>query len=90
MTKHWNYEDDHDYDDTIDYKSKGYGYWYGKYIPQEQIDKLCDDPKSSTGLIVPLLTIAGIGVIGMSVYGVACLASSSTDKIRDKKEERNL
>ena len=79
--KHWDYEDDHDWDDNIDYKAKGYGYWYGKYIPQEQIDKMCDDPKSSTGL-VPLLALAGLGV---SVYGVKKLVSALIDK-----KKRNL
>ena len=31
MSKHWDYEDDHDWDDDIDYAAMGYVYWYGKY-----------------------------------------------------------
>ena len=31
MSKHWDYEDDHDWDDDVDYASNGYVYWYGKY-----------------------------------------------------------
>lgn len=37
LKKHWDYEDDYD---NVDYKAKGYGYWYGKYIPQEEIDNM--------------------------------------------------
>ena len=33
MSKHWDYEDDHDWDDDIDYAAMGYVYWYGKYYP---------------------------------------------------------
>lgn len=34
MSKHWDYEDDHDWDDDIDYAAMGYVYWYGKYYPK--------------------------------------------------------
>ena len=27
MSKHWDYEDDHDWDDDIDYAAMGYVYW---------------------------------------------------------------
>lgn len=40
MSKHWDYEDDHDWDDDIDYAAMGYVYWYGKYYPKEYIDAL--------------------------------------------------
>ena len=34
MSKHWDYEDDHDWDDYYDYAGNGYVYWYGKYYPK--------------------------------------------------------
>lgn len=39
MSKHWDYEDDHDWDDDVDYASKGYVYWYGKYYPNGYYEK---------------------------------------------------
>ncbi|CZQ82423.1 hypothetical protein [Trichococcus collinsii] len=47
MPKHWDYEDDHDWDDNYDYKANGQVYWYGKYYPAEYIDKLFENQKSS-------------------------------------------
>ncbi|MGA4517183.1 hypothetical protein ACPA0F_07835 [Solibacillus silvestris] len=80
MPKYWDFEDDHDWDDNIDYKEKGYVYWYGKYYPKEQIDKLFDEPKSSNSLM-PLLALGG-AVAG--VYGVVRLASIAIDKTKRK------
>ena len=64
--KHWNYEDDHDYDDSIDYKAKGMVYWYGKYYPKEDIDKLFPKDNSSKDLIALLV----LGSIAAAAYGV--------------------
>ena len=68
MPKHWDYEDDHDWDDDVDYKSMGYVYWYGKYYPQEEIDALFDGapkekiPDYDTRIVagVSLLLLTGI------------------------------
>ena len=43
MSKHWDYEDDHDWDDDYDYAGNGYVYWYGKYYPKEDIDAMFKD-----------------------------------------------
>lgn len=32
MSKHWNYEDNHDLDDNYDHAANGYVYWYGNRI----------------------------------------------------------
>lgn len=64
--KHWDYEDDHDYDDSIDYKAKGMVYWYGKYYPKEDIDKLFSEDNSGKGLVA-FLALAGIVAVGYSV-----------------------
>jgi hypothetical protein len=76
MTKHWDYEDDHDWDDNVDYKSMGYVYWYGKYYPKEKIDALfkdsdslsSDDSESGDGVLAAL-AVAGIAAgVGAACY----------------------
>lgn len=69
MSKGWDYEDDHDWSDAIDYAKEGYVYWYGKYYPKESIDSLFPaeteiDPKKLAGV---LLVVAGAVV---SYWGV--------------------
>jgi hypothetical protein len=75
MSKHWDYEDDHDWDDE-DYAANGYVYWYGKYYPKEDIDALfknsSDDNNATEGSLPNVLgwiflAIAGIGATG---YGI--------------------
>ena len=45
MSKNWDYEDDHDWDDDIDYKERGEVYWYGKYYPKDYVDAIYGDNK---------------------------------------------
>ena len=75
MSKHWDYEDDHDWDDDVDYASKGYVYWYGKYYPKEDVDALFkdsptekenEDEASNVGWI--FLLLAGIGAAGYGIH----------------------
>lgn len=76
MSKHWDYEDDHDWDDDYDYAANGYVYWYGKYYPKEEIDALFRDPSDDdTAEDSPLnalwgisLAIIGIGVAGYCIH----------------------
>ena len=81
--KRWDYEDDHDFDSNVDYKALGYGYWYGKYIPQEQIDKLKKNKKSRTGI----KSLLALGVIVGGVYGILELASTVRFKYKKRKEK---
>lgn len=80
MSKHWDYEDDHDWDDNVDYKSMGYVYWYGKYYPKEDIDALFKDSDSSSSDdsesgnagdgVLAALAVAGIAAgVGAAYYG---------------------
>ncbi len=76
MSKHWDYNDDHDWDDDYDYAANGYVYWYGKYYPKECIDALFknfsdddtaeDSPSNVLGGIS--LAIVGIGVAGYCIH----------------------
>lgn len=76
MSKHWDYEDDHDWDDDYDYAANGYVYWYGKYYPKEDIDALFkkssdddtteDISSNASGWI--FLAIAGIGAAGYGIH----------------------
>lgn len=74
--KHWDYEDDHDWDDAIDYKEKGYVYWYGKYYPKEDIDALFPEENTGKGNLV-LLALAGAAVGG--IYGIVKTAPYVVD-----------
>ena len=92
MSKHWDYEDDQDWDDDIDYAAMGYVYWYGKYYPKEYIDALFKYNKdaadnevsenSSAGWI--LLVLAGLCGVG---YGIK---KKVIPMIKRKKEEKVL
>lgn len=76
MSKHWDYEDDHDWDDDYNYAANGYVYWYGKYYPKEEIDALFKDSSdddtaedsSSNALGWIFLAIAGIGAVGYGIH----------------------
>lgn len=77
MSKHWDYEDDHDWDDDYDYAGNGYVYWYGKYYPKEDIDALfnnsSDDDNTTEGsspnaMGWTFLAIAGISAVGYGIY----------------------
>lgn len=77
MSKHWDYEDDHDWDDDYDYAANGYVYWYGKYYPKEDIDALFknspDDDitkESSSPNIMSwiFLVIVGISAAGYGIH----------------------
>lgn len=57
MSQKWDYEDDHDWDDNVDYAAEGYVYWYGKYYPKEHIASLFPpenvvDGRKLTGFLV--------------------------------------
>ena len=43
MPRHWDYEDDYDWDDNVSYTSMWYVYWCVKYYPREDIDALFKD-----------------------------------------------
>jgi hypothetical protein len=64
--KHFDYEDDHDWDDNTDYAAQGKVYWYGKYYPKEQIDKLYDDPDTTNA---PLIVLGVLAAAGTLIYG---------------------
>lgn len=73
MSKHWDYEDDHDWD--YDYAGNGYVYWYGKYYPKEDIDALfkdssAEDIQEGRGSNVgwALLVLVSIGAAGYGIY----------------------
>lgn len=77
MSKHWDYEDDHDWDDDYDYAANSYVYWYGKYYPKEEIDDLfknsSDDDNTTEGSLPNVLgwiflAIAGIGATGYGIH----------------------
>lgn len=75
MSKHWDYEDDHDWDDDYDYAGNGYVYWYGKYYPKEDIDALfkdlsAEDIQEGRGSNVgwALLVLVSIGAAGYGIY----------------------
>lgn len=89
MSKHWDYEDDHDWDDDIDYIAKGYVYWYGKYYLKEDIDALFRDSNdavdeesgNSNALGWMLLILAGLCGAG---YGIK---KNAIPYIHQRKEE---
>lgn len=70
MARYWDYEDDHDWDDDVDYVAKGYLYWYGKYYPKEDIDALIknntdiEGENSSESGTMGWMLLALAGVLG--------------------------
>ncbi len=97
-TKGFNYEDDHDYDDAIDYAAQGMVYWYGKYYPEEKIEQMYDYQVkgSGSGLISKPLLGAIVGVAG--IYGIyelrsRYLSNRAYDKrqkeLKEKREQKN-
>lgn len=76
MAKGFNYEDDHDWDDDIDYAAQGMVYWYGKYYPKEYIDSLFKDSSSEekaddvTGALAWVIGMGALAVIAGSIYGI--------------------
>ena len=98
-TKGFNYEDDHDYDDAIDYAAQEMVYWYGKYYPKENIDKMFEyqgeGSGSGSGLISkPLLgVIVGVaGIYGAYELGSRYLSNRAYEKrqkeIKEEKERK--
>jgi hypothetical protein len=71
VSKPWSYEDDHDWDDAVDYAAKGYVYWYGKYYPKEYVGSLY--PAEVDGRKVALLLggLVGVGVLAWSAVKAA-------------------
>ena len=100
MSKHWDYEDDHDWDD--DYAANGYVYWYGKYCPKEDIDALfknsSDDNNATEGsspnvLGWIFLAFAGIGAVGYGIHKKVIPAIKhklGKDDEEIKKEQKQL
>lgn len=91
MSKHWNYEDDHDWDDDYDYAANGMVYWYGKYYPKETIDALFNKDNSveemgeiDYGRI--LIYILGMGTMG---YGIYKSVKAIIKKRKREKEKYN-
>ena len=87
MSKYWDYEDDHDWDDDYDYAANGYVYWYGKYYPKEEIDALFDD-SSSNAFWWLLLSIAGIGIAGYGIYKNVFSTTKCNQEKNDEEVEK--
>lgn len=88
-TKGFNYEDDHDYDDTIDYAAQELVYWYGKYYPKEKIDQMFENQGegSSSGLISKPLLVAIVG--GALLLGTIQAGNNYwTHRSYEKKEKK--
>lgn len=72
MSKHWDYEDDHDWDDD-DYAANGYVYWYGKYYPKEDIEALfknsLDDDNAMEGSSSNALGWISIAIVVIGAFG---------------------
>lgn len=91
MSKHWDYEDDHDWEDDIDYKERGEVYWYGKYYPKDYVDAIYGDNKEqynneadennggTLGRLGVVLVAGGLGYLAYKVVPVI------KDKFRNKK-----
>lgn len=88
-TKGWDYEDDHDYDDAIDYAAQNMVYWYGKYYPKEKIDALfAQEEKRSGGIGSPLLALVGIvGIYGAYELTTNYFAHRDYEKKKKKIQE---
>lgn len=93
--KGWDYEDDHDYDDAIDYAAQGMDYWYGKYYPKEKIDKMFADQEKGSGSLKPIIgALIGIGCI-YGIYGLGSnyMTNRAYDKrqkvLKEKREQKN-
>ena len=91
MSKNWDYEDDHDWDDDIDYKERGEVYWYGKYCPKDYVDAIygqnkeqynneADENNGGTlGRLGMVLVAGGLGYLAYKVVPVI------ENKFRNKK-----
>lgn len=102
MPKHWDYEDDHDWDDNIDYQAQGYVYWYGKYYPKAEIEALFNKDKAneeeSDDDAVVLLALAGfITLVVGGIHGIKKAAprvkkwwNESISPKFPKKEDANV
>lgn len=89
MSKHFDYEDDHDWDDDYDYAGNNMVYWYGKYYPKEDIDALFKDSHNSDtedddNTISKLLATAGI-LIGAG-YGIYKGSKFVADLIKYRRD----
>lgn len=97
MSKHWDYEDDHDWDDDYDYAANDYVYWYGKYYPKEEIDALFKDSlnddtaedSSSSALGWIFLAIAGIGAVGYGIHKKVIPTIRHKREKNDEETKRN-
>ena len=92
MAKHWDYEDDHDWGDDVDYAAKGYVYWYGNYYPKEDIDAFfknntdSEDENSPESGTMGWILLAHVGVFGAG-YGIKM---KIIPYIKRKKSNREL
>ena len=84
MSKPWDYEDDHDWDDAVDYAAKGYVYWYGKYYPKEYVDNLY--PAEVDGRKVALL-FGGLMGVGALLWG-AVKAVPQIERLKERHLKR--
>ncbi len=93
MSKHFNYEDDHDWDDDVDYEAMGYVYWYGKYYPKENIDALYKNSNSeetgeqcevSIGKVLVVL-----GAAAALAYGIMKTIPYFRNKSSQSKENKS-
>lgn len=89
-TKGFNYEDDHDYDDTIDYAAQGMVYWYGKYYSKEKIDKMFEyqGERSDSNVIGKPLLVTLIGVA--SLYGAYEIGSRVISHREEKQKQKRI
>ena len=86
--KHFDYEDDHDWDDSIDYKAKGMTYWYGKYYNKADIDALSEEKSANviSWVVVPL----AIGVVPIIISSVKDAIEKAVMKAKKRKQQEEL
>ena len=86
--KHFDYEDDHDWDDSIDYKAKGMVYWYGKYYNKADIDALFEEKSADvlSWIVFPLV----VGVVTIIIPTVKDAFDWMVMKAKKRKEQEEL
>lgn len=76
MGKHWDYEDEHGWDDNIDYAARDEVYWYGKYLPREQVEAMY--PPEINGRKV-------LGLVGGTLFAI--LTAVGVSKWRNRARD---
>lgn len=98
MAKGFDYEDDHDWEDNVDYAARDEVYWYGKYYPREYIEALFKDSESqekedSSSSTYAMLAGMGILVLAGGILGVRkimpCLKQHKMNRKNQQQERGN-